>query len=73
MNANPLVQIDPPRPRLPEWARKPATHFETLHALKVDLRRLNLRLSITTQVPIPQVIRQNEDNVRLSRSHELLK
>jgi lipoyl synthase len=42
MNANPLVQIAPPRPRLPEWARKPATHFESLHALKADLRRLNL-------------------------------
>src|SRR5947207_2708477 len=42
MNANPLIQIDPPRPRLPEWARKPATHFESLHALKADLRRLNL-------------------------------
>jgi lipoic acid synthetase len=38
----PLVQIDPPRPRLPEWARKPATHFASLHALKADLRRLNL-------------------------------
>ena len=38
----PLVQIEHPRPRLPEWARKPARHFESLHALKADLRRLNL-------------------------------
>src|SRR5436190_392597 len=37
-----LIQIDPPRPRLPQWARKPATHFESLHNLKADLRRLNL-------------------------------
>jgi len=27
---------------LPAWARKSATHFESLHALKTDLRRLNL-------------------------------
>jgi lipoic acid synthetase len=38
----PLVQIEQPRPRLPEWARKPARHFESLHRLKADLRRLNL-------------------------------
>jgi lipoic acid synthetase len=38
----PLVQIEQPRPRLPEWARKPARHFESLHDLKADLRRLNL-------------------------------
>jgi lipoic acid synthetase len=40
-----LVQIRgsaPPRPRLPEWARKSRTHFESLHRLKTDLRRLNL-------------------------------
>ena len=30
------------RPRLPEWARKGPTHFESLHVLKSDLRRLNL-------------------------------
>src|ERR1044071_5577195 len=42
MNANPLIQIGKPRPRLPEWARKPATHFDSLHTLKVELRRLNL-------------------------------
>jgi lipoic acid synthetase len=38
----PLVQINQPRPRLPEWARQPARHFDTLHQLKADLRRLNL-------------------------------
>jgi lipoic acid synthetase len=27
---------------LPEWARKPRTHFESLHQLKSGLRRLNL-------------------------------
>jgi lipoic acid synthetase len=27
---------------LPEWARKGPTHFESLHRLKTDLRRLNL-------------------------------
>jgi lipoyl synthase len=45
---SPLVQISGgprtaiPRPRLPEWARKAPTHFESLHRLKTDLRRLNL-------------------------------
>jgi lipoyl synthase len=29
-------------PRLPEWARKSATHHEALHRLKADLRRLHL-------------------------------
>lgn len=29
-------------PRLPEWARKGPTHFESLNRLKADLRRLNL-------------------------------
>jgi lipoyl synthase len=51
----PLVQIDGPlrdretaQPgraaprRLPEWARKSRTHFESLNRLKSDLRRLNL-------------------------------
>jgi len=41
-----LVQIDRPakaRPeRLPEWLRKPATHFPSVQTLKNDLRRLNL-------------------------------
>jgi lipoic acid synthetase len=40
--AGPLVQIGVPRPRLPEWARKSATHFESLNTLKRDLRALNL-------------------------------
>jgi lipoic acid synthetase len=31
-----------PRPRLPAWARKGPTHFESLHVLKSDLRRLRL-------------------------------
>lgn len=39
----PLVQIaGTPHPRLPDWARKPHTHFPALHQLKGDLRRLNL-------------------------------
>jgi lipoic acid synthetase len=38
----PLVQIAQPRPRLPEWTRKPARHFEALHHLKAQLRRSNL-------------------------------
>jgi lipoyl synthase len=41
----PLVQIGGApgaRARLPEWARKPRTHFEALHELKTGLRRLNL-------------------------------
>ena len=29
-----------PRPRLPEWLRKPRTHFESVHDLKAELRRL---------------------------------
>jgi lipoyl synthase len=38
-----LVQIGPsPRPRLPEWARKSRTHFESLNRLKSGLRELNL-------------------------------
>jgi lipoyl synthase len=38
-----LVQIGPgPRPRLPQWARKSRTHFESLNRLKSGLRQLNL-------------------------------
>jgi lipoic acid synthetase len=37
-----LVQIGTPRPRLPEWARRPRTHHESLHALKSGLRQRNL-------------------------------
>jgi lipoic acid synthetase len=37
-----LVQIRVARPRLPDWARKPRTHHESLHALKSGLRERNL-------------------------------
>lgn len=42
-----LVQIgnsgpERPRPRLPEWARKGRTHFESLNRLKTGLRSLKL-------------------------------
>jgi lipoic acid synthetase len=37
-----FVQIELARPRLPAWARKGPTHFESLNRLKTDLRRLNL-------------------------------
>ena len=39
-----LVQLEcgPRRPRLPDWARKPRTHFEAVHGLKRELRRLDL-------------------------------
>jgi lipoic acid synthetase len=42
-----LVQLNPQqsgatRPRLPEWARKSRTHFESLNHLKRGLRQLNL-------------------------------
>ena len=38
-----LVQIgNAPRPRLPEWARKSRTQFESLNRLKSGLRRRNL-------------------------------
>src|SRR5436309_11152811 len=41
-----FVQIEPGpsqrSPRLPEWARKNRTHFESLHRLKTDLRTRNL-------------------------------
>ena len=43
MTDSSLVQIGrPPRPRLPEWARKSRTHFESLNRLKSGLRQLNL-------------------------------
>jgi lipoyl synthase len=29
-------------PRLPDWLRKPRTHFESVHNLKAELRRLHL-------------------------------
>jgi lipoic acid synthetase len=44
-----LVQIEQPSiaspvrsPRLPDWLRKPRTHFESVHNLKAELRRLRL-------------------------------
>jgi lipoic acid synthetase len=38
-----LIQGGPaPRPRLPEWARKSRTHFESINQLKSGLRKLNL-------------------------------
>lgn len=38
-----LIQINgTARPRLPEWARKSRTHFESLNRLKSGLRKLNL-------------------------------
>ena len=38
-----LVQIrEPAQPRLPEWLRKPQTHFASVTELKRDLRRLRL-------------------------------
>ncbi|HEX2971684.1 MAG TPA: lipoyl synthase [Tepidisphaeraceae bacterium] len=40
--ADSLVQLGAARPRLPDWARKGPTHFESLNGLKRDLRRLNL-------------------------------
>ena len=47
--SGPLIEIQaaesstrPPRARLPEWARKSRTHFESLNHLKRGLRRFNL-------------------------------
>jgi lipoic acid synthetase len=37
-----LIQLTPAGPRLPEWLRKPRTHFDSVHHLKSELRRLNL-------------------------------
>jgi lipoic acid synthetase len=40
-----LVQLQPrppAQPRLPEWLRKNATHFQVVHALKTEIRGLNL-------------------------------
>jgi lipoic acid synthetase len=37
-----LVQIQGPGRRLPEWARKSRTHFESLNHLKTGLRQRNL-------------------------------
>ena len=43
--ADPLIQIGAPaplRPRLPEWARKGRTHYQSVNRLKSELRRLHL-------------------------------
>ena len=41
--ADALIQLGPAAgPRLPEWARKSRTHFESLNRLKSGLRQLNL-------------------------------
>jgi lipoic acid synthetase len=40
--STPLIGIEPARPRLPEWARRPRTHFESLNKVKAGLRALNL-------------------------------
>ncbi|MBM3774586.1 MAG: lipoyl synthase [Acidobacteria bacterium] len=37
-----LVQVQALRRRIPEWARKPGTHFESLHHVKAGLRRFGL-------------------------------
>jgi lipoic acid synthetase len=37
-----LVQLAPAQPRLPEWLRKSATHFSSVHSLKTEFRRLHL-------------------------------
>src|ERR1700733_10344348 len=37
-----LVQLETRGPRLPEWLRKSRTHPESVHNLKVELRRKNL-------------------------------
>lgn len=37
-----LIQLEPARPRLPEFLRKGETHFESLTALKRELRARNL-------------------------------
>jgi lipoic acid synthetase len=38
----PLIQIGAARPRLPEWARRSRTHFESLNRLKSGFRALHL-------------------------------
>jgi lipoic acid synthetase len=37
-----LIQLSPASPRLPEWLRKPRTHFDAVHHLKAEFRSLNL-------------------------------
>ena len=40
--SGPLIQIGAARPRLPEWARRSRTHFESLNRLKSGFRALRL-------------------------------
>jgi lipoic acid synthetase len=40
--SEPLIQIGAARPRLPEWARRTRTHFESLNRLKSGFRALGL-------------------------------
>ena len=42
VNNEPLFQISIAKPRLPEWLRKPQTHFESVTSLRRDFRRLHL-------------------------------
>ncbi|HYO79896.1 MAG TPA: lipoyl synthase [Bryobacteraceae bacterium] len=42
MSSQPLVQLEPARPRLPEWLRRSETDFPAVTALKRDLRNLRL-------------------------------
>src|SRR3984893_16274980 len=37
-----LIQLTPAAPRLPEWLRSTRTHFDSVHQLKTELRRLHL-------------------------------
>ena len=45
MPGDSLIQLDPvspAQPRLPDWLRKRTSNFQGVHALKTELRRLNL-------------------------------
>jgi lipoyl synthase len=37
-----LIQLEPRSPRLPEWLRRGRTHFQDVHGLKTEFRRLGL-------------------------------
>ena len=39
---NGLIQLEPAKSRLPVWLRKPGAHFDSVHNLKSELRRLRL-------------------------------
>ncbi len=40
--ADRLIHIEPRQRRLPEWTRRPRTHYGSLHHLKAEFRRLRL-------------------------------